>query len=182
MENQPAVVYASEDPTHQPAIELLHAASFGPGRYARAAFRIREGGPHDTTLSFVTLDGQGKLLASVRQTPVIIGQSAGFVLLGPLAVSPLWKNRGFGRALMGMAVDAAQGAGLRSIILVGDPAYYAPFGFAPVPAGQLQFPGPVDPARVLHADLNDGGLGSISGLVRHANGISGIIPTPAAPG
>ena len=43
-----------ERPSDAAAIEALQHAAFGPGAYARAAFRVREQAPHDPALSFLT--------------------------------------------------------------------------------------------------------------------------------
>jgi predicted N-acetyltransferase YhbS len=84
----------------------------------------------------------------VRMTPVIVGSVRGH-LLGPLAVRPSHKNKGIGRQLVRIAVEAARRKGSEAVILVGDPPYYQPLGFEKVRYGALEFPGPVDPARVL---------------------------------
>ena len=73
-----------ELPSDDPAITALQQLSFGPGAYARAAFRVREQAPHDPSLSFVT-ERDGALIASVRLTPISIGERDG-LLLGPLVV------------------------------------------------------------------------------------------------
>ena len=54
-------------------IERLHERAFGPGRFARTAFRLREGAPHLLDLSFTALVGT-LLVGSVRLTPVKAGQ------------------------------------------------------------------------------------------------------------
>jgi len=51
------------------------------------------------------------------------------------------------------------------VLLVGDEAYYGRLGFRPIPRGQITLPGPVDPARLLAAELVDGALTSYSGFV-----------------
>jgi predicted N-acetyltransferase YhbS len=51
------------------------------------------------------------------------------------------------------------------VLLVGDTAYYGRFGFAPVPTGQIRLPGPVDPARLLAAELRLGTLATFRGLI-----------------
>ena len=133
------------------AIEALHAEAFGPGRFARAAFRLREQGPHDQALSFVALAAGDALVGSVRLTRVGLSQSGhcGW-LLGPLAVMPTRKNQGIGKALVRQAVQAAQArTDGEFVILVGDAPYYAPLGFEPLPLGTVQLPGPVDPRRLL---------------------------------
>ncbi|MCF6367427.1 GNAT family N-acetyltransferase [Rhizobium halophilum] len=145
------LVYMTEDASHDDVIELINAEAFGPGRHARAAARIREQGPHDRALSFVCAD-DGETIASVRMTPVIAGEVRGH-LLGPLAVRPSHKNRGIGRELVHIAIEAARRAGSEAVILVGDPPYYMPLGFEKVAYGALTFPGPVDPGRVLVVPL-----------------------------
>ncbi len=165
-----AFVFQTEEPAHHDEIENIHAETFGPGRFARAAFRIREGGPHARALSLLAISpATGSIAGSVRQTPVTIGGRGNALLLGPLAVRPDFKNLGIGRKLMGMAVDAARAAGYDLMVLVGDPPYYAPFGFKPVAAGQLQLPGPVDPRRVLACELSENALARFSGMIRNAS-------------
>ncbi|MGE7368051.1 GNAT family N-acetyltransferase [Neorhizobium sp. NPDC001467] len=141
------LVYLTEDASHDDVIELINAEAFGPGRFVKAAARIREQGPHDRSLSFVCTD-DGETIASVRMTPVLAGQVRGH-MLGPLAVRPSHKNRGIGRELVRIAIEAARRKGSQGVILVGDPPYYMPLGFEKVAYGALAFPGPVDPGRVL---------------------------------
>lgn len=147
------LVYLTEDPSHDAAIELINAEAFGPGRFAKAAARIREQGVHDRSLSFICADG-GETIASLRMTPVLAGAVKGH-LLGPLAVRPSHKSKGIGRALVRIAVDAAQRKNSEAVILVGDPSYYCALGFAPLPPGTLSFPGPVDPRRILVSAIAD---------------------------
>ncbi|MEM9632020.1 MAG: N-acetyltransferase [Pseudomonadota bacterium] len=145
-----------EDASDDSVIEDLQAEAFGPGRFARTAFRIRENVPHREDLSFVGLAGS-RIAGSIRLTPILIGETEA-LLLGPLTVSPDFKNRGLGKALLRTAMDAAADAGDKIVLLVGDAPYYSPFGFQQVPFGQITLPGPVDPARLLVALLNDGSM------------------------
>ncbi|MEP3277452.1 MAG: N-acetyltransferase [Stappiaceae bacterium] len=147
-----------------PQIELLHADAFGPGRFARAAFLIREGFPVDSRLCFVAHCGE-ELVGSVRLTPILLGEAAG-QLLGPLTVKPTYKNKGIGRALLRHAVNRAREIGEKRILLVGDMPYYSPFGFNVLPSGLLKLPAPVDPARLLVADLSGNAIEDIGGVVR----------------
>ena len=108
----------------------------------------------------------GDVVGSVRMTPVIAGAVEGH-LLGPLAVRPNHKNLGIGRELVRIAVDAARRAGSKAVVLVGDPPYYRPLGFEPVPYGALAFPGPVDPARILAVVHREADMARIAGELRH---------------
>lgn len=162
------VAYVPETAAHDPEIEHINAEAFGPGRYTRAAYSIREGGPHRRDLSFVALAG-GAVVGSVRMTPIAAGEGRA-LLLGPLAVRPAFKNLGIGRKLVAIALDAARRDGWGLSILVGDAPYYAPLGFSKVvPHGQLAMPRPVDPARLLACELVPGTLAGFAGPGVHAD-------------
>ncbi|WP_062012637.1 GNAT family N-acetyltransferase [Aureimonas sp. AU4] len=157
------VLYAPESALHAAAIEEIAAEAFGPGRFTRAAERVREQQPHDPSLSLVAFL-HGDVVGSVRQTRVRIGRTP-VVMLGPLAVRPLFKKRGIGRELMARAARRAAEAGERAIFLVGDRAYYEPLGYRPLPVGSVRMPGPVDERRILGLELVPGALEGASGAV-----------------
>ncbi|SHF13924.1 Predicted N-acetyltransferase YhbS [Kaistia soli DSM 19436] len=156
----------AERPTDDAAIEALHEASFGPGRFSRAASLLREGVPHDPAISFIATSGLD-LIGSVRLTPILIGARPA-ILLGPLAVVDGWKGRGAGKSLMRTALAAAREAGHQVVLLVGDEPYYGPFGFMRVPPYSITLPAPADPARVLACPLVEGGLDGLTGPARRA--------------
>jgi predicted N-acetyltransferase YhbS len=158
------VVFRPETVEDAAAIDAIHDVTFGPGRYARTAFRIREGHAADGPTSLVAAH-RGDVIGSVRLTAIAVGETPA-LLLGPLAVLPALKNLGVGKALMRLSMEAARQRGHRLVVLVGDLPYYQPFGFGPVPAGRVVLPGPVDPARLLWAELMPGASGGVGGLVR----------------
>lgn len=147
-----------------PEIARLNARAFGPGRFARSAYRVREGTAPVSPYCRVALLGH-RLVAAVRMTEARVGATGGALLLGPLAVDPDFANQGLGRRLVGEAIEAARAGGIRLVLLVGDVPYYGRFGFAPVPRGQITFPGPVDPARILALELAPGALAEYRGLL-----------------
>jgi predicted N-acetyltransferase YhbS len=160
------VVYLPEEPAHDLEIEQINDEAFGPGRFSRAAQRIREGGPHDRALSFVALV-DGAVVGSVRLTPIAAGAGRG-LLLGPLAVRPAHKNLGIGKKLVRISLEAAARAGQGVVVLVGDEPYYGPLGFSRVAGGQLAMPRPVDPHRLLAHEIAPGALAAMQGMVVHA--------------
>jgi predicted N-acetyltransferase YhbS len=165
MLKQPFLV-ALEAPHQSPLVEALNDRAFGPGRFAKTAHRLREGRMGLPELSFVATDGD-VLCGSVRYWPVTVG-GAPALLLGPLAVDPGRQNQGIGRSLMEASLKRAAELGHRLVILVGDPPYYARVGFAPVPAGTMSLPGPVDPTRILYRELVPGALANAKGEVKPA--------------
>lgn len=160
-------IYMPEQPAHDPEIEIINAEAFGPGRFTRAAYKIREGGPHERNLSFVAMH-DGAVIASVRMTRVAAGGGRA-LLLGPLAVRPAYKNIGIGRRLVAMALDAAKNCGAGAVILVGDEPYYGPLGFKRIPRGQISMPRPVDLDRLLAVEFTPGAVAALTGEVSHAD-------------
>ncbi|MTI06352.1 N-acetyltransferase [Roseibium denhamense] len=157
-----------EETSDTSEIEQLQAEAFGPGRFVRTAFQVRKDVPHRPDLSFVGLSGSD-IAGSIRLTPIHIGETPA-LLLGPLTVSPAFKNRGLGKLLLQIALNAVEAAGDRIVLLVGDAPYYGPFGFEQVPMGKITLPGPVDPARLLVARLKGADMpdGAVSATMRTA--------------
>jgi predicted N-acetyltransferase YhbS len=146
------------------AIERLHERTFGPGRYAKTAYRLREAGPHSLALSFTARVGT-LLVGSVRLSQIRIGETPA-LLLGPLTVEPPFRDRGIGFALIERALAEARAQGHRLALLVGDEPYYGRAGFKRVPKGRAVMPGPVDPERLLVAELAAGAFDGVSGPIR----------------
>lgn len=153
------------NPADLAAIEKLDERAFGPGRFARTAYRLREGVLPDPQLSFVAYVGT-LLVGANRMTPIMCGGKPA-LLLGPLTVDPPFRSRGIGEALMQKSMEAARAAGHKLVILVGDEPYYKRVGFKRVPMGRLTLPGPVDPARLLYCELAEGAFEGVSGAIAH---------------
>jgi predicted N-acetyltransferase YhbS len=148
----------------EPQIEKLDERAFGPGRFARTAYRLREGVAADLSLSFVARVGT-LLVGANRMTPILVG-SVPALLLGPLTVEPAFRSQGVGEKLMKHSLDAAREAGHGLVLLVGDEDYYARVGFMRVPHGRIVMPGPVDPDRLLYCELQRGAFEKARGKMR----------------
>jgi predicted N-acetyltransferase YhbS len=146
------------------AIARLHERTFGPGRYAKTAYRLREQASHSPDLSFTARIGS-LLIGSVWMSPIRIGETKA-LLLGPLTVEPAFRELGVGQALIERALNQARHNGHKLVILVGDEPYYGKTGFKSVPPGRAVMPGPVDPARLLVAELAEGAFDGVSGQIR----------------
>ena len=155
-----------EAPQDAERVEVLNAESFGPGRFVKSAYRLREGVHPVAALSFVAVENE-VLRGSVRFWPIRVGGHEE-LLLGPLAVQSDQRGRGIGIALMQAGIEAAQKGPWRAILLVGDEPYYTKVGFSRLPPGRVKFPGPVDKDRILGLSLKAGELLTLSGQVRRA--------------
>lgn len=159
-----SIVVAPESPADRAAVDRLNERAFGPGRFARTAYRLREMAGGATSFSFVAR--VSTLLVGANQLTAITCGRTPALLLGPLTVDPAFRSRGVAAALVRIALDAARAAGHGLVVLVGDEAYYRRFGFARVPPGRLTLPGPVDPSRVLVLELLPGAFERVSGAVK----------------
>src|ERR1700748_2705989 len=155
-----------ETPADADAIETLNEAGFGPGRFPRSAYRLREGVGPVVGLGFVAVENEA-LLGSVRFWPVSVGGHQE-LLLGPLAVRADLRGQGIGVGLMQAGIAAARLGPWRVILLVGDEPYYAKVGFSRLPPGRVRFPGPVDQNRILGLSLKEGEMLTLSGQIRRA--------------
>jgi predicted N-acetyltransferase YhbS len=159
-----SLVLEPESPADAEAILRLNERVFGPGRFARTAYRLRETTPADLGLSFVARVGT-LLVGANAMTPILIGETPA-MLLGPLIVEPVFRSQGIGEALVTASIEAARAAGAKLVILVGDEPYYARLGFKRTPPGRIVFPGPVDPERLLYCELHPGAFDGVSGKTR----------------
>src|ERR1700738_1917489 len=119
---EPSITIRPETADDAMAIERLDERTFGPGRLAKTAYRIREGAEHRLELSFIARIGT-LMIGSVRLTPVRIGEAKA-LLLGPLTVEPPFRARGIGQALIARALAEAKAKGHHLVVLVGDEPYY----------------------------------------------------------
>lgn len=157
-----------QKPEAEPLIEDLLDRTFGPERQEKTVYRLRADIPAVEELSFVALGDDGDLIASIRFWPVSIAGEAA-ILLGPLAVEPKYQGQGMGRALVSWSLKAAKQQGHRLCLVVGDPAYYAPYGFMPACPNGLILPGPVEPERFQVLELVAGAIEGVRGLVERAS-------------
>ncbi|OYU91379.1 MAG: GNAT family N-acetyltransferase [Bradyrhizobiaceae bacterium PARB1] len=145
------------------ARESLLDVCFGASRHARTCQRLRDGRLPAEGLAF-SVDFEGKLVGTIRLWHVDAGGRAA-VMLGPLAVDPSLRALGIGAALMKHAIAEAAARGHGAILLLGDPPYYARFGFTPERMETLALPGPFERERLLALELKAGALDRARGII-----------------
>ena len=154
----------SHGPKHGAAIERLLDLTFGHDRHKKTVYRLREAAPAIPGLSFV-IEQDGEVVASLRFWPVTLPDHAQALLLGPLAVLPELSGRGMGRALVRHGMAEASVQNWPAVLVVGEPAYYEPFGFSREAAKHLRLPGWVELPRFQAAELVPGALAGVEGLI-----------------
>ena len=135
-------------------------------RFRRASERMREG--RLPAISLNAVDVSGNVIGTVRLWHIKADGLTDALMLGPLAVDPAFQGLGIGGALMNTALTHAIKAAFSAVILVGDPEYYARFGFDAALAANLAMPGPFERRRMLGLELKTGSLAKAKGLIAPA--------------
>ncbi|MDG2526144.1 N-acetyltransferase [Stenotrophomonas sp. HITSZ_GD] len=83
-------------------------------------------------------DIDGRIAGYVALSPVRLDDgSTGWFGLGPVAVDPADQGRGVGSALVRAALAELPALGARGCVVLGEPGWYARFGFRPVASLRL---------------------------------------------
>lgn len=151
------------------SVEDLLDAAFGPDRFGRTAYRIRQGLTPVDELSFA-LQGDDSLIGVIQCWPVAHfgadNVATPLVMVGPVAVRPDIQRGGHGRALMDKMVESARQVGDGALMMIGDPEYYGRFwGFDADATGAWDLPGPFEQRRLLGLAVNGHALPHSAGLI-----------------
>lgn len=125
-----------EIPADIPAIEAVTTAAFrfaehssGTEQYIVAA--LRDAG--QLAISLVAED-RGRVVGHVAASPVTLSNGTpDWYGLGPVSVVPRHQAQGVGTLLVTGALRALRALGAAGCVVLGDPGYYARFGFRPEP-------------------------------------------------
>lgn len=140
-------------------IEGLMDKAFGTVRHSRSIWLLRAL-PPVTNLCLVLRDA-GAVVASLRFWEVQLGHKI-VLLLGPLAVQPELRGKGYGRQIVTDGLARAREINKWPLVLVsGEPDYYPKFGFLPAAPYQLIWPGFIEPERLQILELHEGTLSSL---------------------
>lgn len=151
------------------AVEDLLDAAFGPDRFGRTAYRLREGGAAIAALSFALVE-DGALIGTIQCWPVAHrgadGAETPLVMVGPVAVRPDIQRGGHGRALMAHMLDAAEKEADGALMMIGDPEYYGRFfAFTADATGAWDLPGPFEKRRLLARAVNGHHVPTGAGMI-----------------
>ena len=111
--------------------QLLVGAFGGPSE-AALVDRLRRDG--DLILTLIATDAARAIVGHVAFSRLRVegaGGTSSAVALAPLAVADTYRRRGAGAALVRAGLDQLAAQGETLVFVLGDPAYYTRFGFAP---------------------------------------------------
>jgi len=147
------ISFDQERPEDLAAIESLLDSAFGPDRFNKASYKLRENNPILSRFSYVARDND-RIIGTVRYSRIQVcdllsGESINAVFLGPLAIAADRKDEGIGTQLLSRTLAVLSGTGHHRVLLVGDMSYYGRFNFLPVLPSYITLPGGHDARRLL---------------------------------
>jgi len=151
-----------QSPSDIENITSLVAGAFGPDRSKRTVYQFRDGVRQMDKLCFVAYS-KDQLVGSIQFWPAVLPNGLIVPLLGPLAVKPELRGKGVGRALITTGLNSAKKSDFPAVLIVGDPGYYAPFGFNVDVINQLNLPGSVAPLIFMGVEFESHSLSGLSG-------------------
>jgi putative acetyltransferase len=156
------VIIRPERPQDLEAIRRVNVAAFEGHQFSQQTEHLIVEALRAADALEVSLVAEldGSVVGHIAFSQARIGEAgSGWFLLGPVAVLPDHQARGIGRKLVEAGLGALRSRQALGCVLVGDPAFYARFGFeqdpkvtwAGVPAGNLlcvHFAGPAPAGEV----------------------------------
>ena len=151
-------------------VERLLDLVFTPRRKLLSSYQLRNSANKVDNLSYVIKDNSKKVVGSIRFWSVRVeSHSSRGLLLGPLAVHPIYQSEGLGEKLVLNGIEKAHSDNWNWIVLVGDFGYYSKFGFSRNPTRGISIGNGLDNSRLLGLDINDGFLEAAVGSLIEAS-------------
>jgi putative acetyltransferase len=127
-----------EEPKDRDAVYTVNTEAFGRENEANLVDRLRKA---PATISLVAVKTE-QIVGHIFFSPVeIAGHSLShlFMLgLAPLAVRPNYQKQGIGSLLIRQGLEQCIRLGCKAVFVLGDPNYYARFGFVPAKENKLR--------------------------------------------
>ena len=158
-----------EQPGDFEPVHALLLASFGREVEARLVDRLRASGR--IALALVANEN-ARILGHVVFSKVVTnaeGGEVGALALAPLAVAPAFQRLGIGSALVSAGLERCRLQRQARVLVLGDPVYYARFGFVPAARFGLKCPFPARNNAFMAIELEPGAFAGVSGTVRYGH-------------
>jgi len=166
-------VVRAEEAADRAAVEAVHRAAFPSAAEARLVNMLRTSGRAAVSLVAETDD---QVVGHILFSPVSVEPARPGVAgagLAPVAVPPSRQCQGIGSQLVMQGIAACRRAGFDFIVVLGDPAYYRRFGFAPASGFGLGNEYGAD-REFMVLELSTGCLRGMHGTVRYSDEFSSL--------
>ena len=146
----------------------VHEAAFGRPDEAKLAARLRR---EASPLVSLVAETAGRVIGHVLFSPVAVEAAGGAApaagALGPVGVLPDAQGLGTGAALIRAGIEACRALDWRLLFVLGNPAYYARFGFVLAAPRGLHYASHAFDAAFQLQELTPGALAGVTGWVRY---------------
>ena len=147
-------------------VEQLLDLAFTPRRKLLSSYQLRSSTNKVNKLSYVIKDTSDSVVGSIRFWNIKIdSHSSRGLLLGPLAIHPIYQSEGLGERLILKSIQKASEDDWNWVILVGDIGYYSKFGFSKTLTRGISLGDGHDNERLLGLDINEGFLNEAKGTL-----------------
>ena len=151
-------------------IERLLDLVFTPRRKILSSYQLRSSTNKVDKLSYVIKDITDNIVGSIRFWNIKIdSHSSRGLLLGPLAIHPIYQSEGLGEKLVSNSIEQASADNWNWVVLVGDIGYYSKFGFSKSPTSGISLGDGIDNERLLGLDIKESFLNEAVGSLIKAN-------------
>ena len=151
-------------------IERLLDLVFTPRRKILSSYQLRGSTNKVHKLSYVIKDITDNIVGSIRFWSIKIdSHSSRGLLLGPLAIHPIYQSECLGEKLVSNSIEQAYADNWNWVVLVGDIGYYSKFGFSKNPIFGISLGDGIDNERLLGLDLKESFLNEAIGSLIKAN-------------
>ena len=151
-------------------VEQLLDLVFTPRRRLLSSYKLRRSTNKVNKLSYVIKDNSNNVVGSIRFWNIkIVGNISRGLLLGPLAIHPIYQGEGLGEKLVLNGIDQARADKWNWVVLVGDAGYYSKFGFSKYLTYGISIGDGFDNERLLGLDINDSFLEEAVGHLIEGN-------------
>lgn len=131
-------VLTEAGPRHLRAIDALLWAAFGGAEEAQLMLALRAAGD---VVREVVMEDAGQVVAHAALSRMV--SPPGWLALAPVAVLPERQRQGIGQRMVTALVAEAVAQG-QTVVVLGEPAFYARCGFSPARAARLASPYPLE--------------------------------------
>ena len=147
-------------------VEQLLDLVFTPRRKLLSSYQLRGSANKVNKLSYVIKDTSDRVVGSIRFWNIKIdSHSSRGLLLGPLAIHPIYQSEGLGERLISNCIEQASADKWNWVILVGDISYYSKFGFSKTLTDGISLGDGHDNGRLLGLDVNGSFLNEAKGTL-----------------
>jgi putative acetyltransferase len=159
------VIIREECPSDIPGIREIHRAVFGRDAEGELVDRLRTEG---LSVASMVADDGGSSIGHALFSELRIKTSGSLipaVALAPVGVVPRRQREGIGTELISFGLRACREIGISAVLVLGDPRYYARFGFCAALTSKLE--GPFTGRHWMAVELLDGCLSNVTGSVEY---------------